>query len=279
MADSTAISFSCNPLAEILANTGIDAEIGGTVIEYADLGNTDVTYKGTLGWRPYGISETAIRLVPNLETYEPKSGMVSVSHDSIEIGRSVEIPVSLVYPTWYAKMVANGSSTSTITEPSSPITTTVDESPPAATKFSIVVASATGLVVGQEIGIITGSSTYGTQEEFTVIQSISGTTINFVKPIFQLPADGAAVRVIAEKELSSIVCDSPAAKQIRIVKYDRSKGKIRIDHLKRGKIKTIAGADDGDGKIAAKYGFTIVGLPEYNAVTEKLKFYDTHYIN
>lgn len=279
MADSTAISFSCNPLAEILANTGIDAEIGGTVIEYADLGNTDVTYKGTLGWRPYGISETAIRLVPNLETYEPKSGMVSVSHDSIEIGRSVEIPVSLVYPTWYAKMVANGSSTSTITEPSSPITTTVDESPPAATKFSIVVASATGLVVGQEIGIITGSSTYGTQEEFTVIQSISGTTINFVKPIFQLPADGAAVRVIAEKKLSSIVCDSPAAKQIRIVKYDRSKGKIRIDHLKRGKIKTIAGADDGDGKVAAKYGFTIVGLPEYNAVTEKLKFYDTHYIN
>lgn len=279
MADSTAISFTCNPLAEILANTGINAEVGGTVIEYADYGNTDVTYKGTLGWRPYGISETAIRLVPSLETFIPKAGMVSVSHDVLETGRMVEIPVSLVYPTWYTKMAANGSATAVITEPGSVIQTTVDESPPAATNFSIVVASATGLVVGQELGIITGSSTYGTQEEYVVIKSISGTTVNFVTPLFQLPADGAAVRVISEKKLSSIVCDLPAAKQIRIVKYDRSSGTIRIDHIQRAKIKAIAGADDGDGKVAAKYGFTIEALPEYNAATSKYKFYDTHYIN
>ena len=42
MADTTAISFSCNPLNEILANTGIDAEVGGTVIEYANYNNSGV---------------------------------------------------------------------------------------------------------------------------------------------------------------------------------------------------------------------------------------------
>lgn len=279
MADSTAISFSCNPLAEILANTGINAEIGGTVIEYADVGNTDVTYKGTLGWRPYGISETPVKLTPAIESTLPKSGMVSITHDVLETGKSLEIPVSVIYPTWYTKMTAHASSTSTITEPSSPITTTVDESPPAATKFSIVVASATGLVAGQEIGIITGDATYGTQEEYTTIQSVSGTTVNFVTPIFQLPADGAAVRVISEKKLSIITCDTPLTKQVRIVKYDRSSGNIRITYIPRAKVKTIGGLDDGDAKVAAKYEFVLECLGLYNATTQKYLLADIHYIN
>lgn len=281
MADTTAISFSCNPLNEILANTGIDAEVGGTVIEYANYNNSNITYKGTLGWRPYGISETAVRLVPSIESYMPKSGMVSKSGDVLETGRSVEIPVSLVYPTWYAKQVAHGSSTTVITEPTSPITTTIDETPTAATNFSVVVASTTGLVEGQEIGIVTGSSTYGTQEEFTIIKSVdAGTkTVTFTKPIFQLPVDGAAVRVIAEKSLESIACGDIGSKQIRIVKFDRSSGNIRIDHILNGKIKAIAGADDGDGKVAAKYGFNIECLPEYNPSTSKFSFYKTYYIN
>jgi hypothetical protein len=281
MADSTSISYSCNPLNEILANTGLDAEVGGTVIEYAPVDNTDVTYKGTLGWRPYGISETAVRLVPSIENYLVKSGMVSKTNDSLETGRAVEIPVTLMYPTWYTKMVANGSATATITEPDTPITTTIDETPTAATNFTVVVASVTGLVVGQEIGIVTGSSTYGTQEEFSVIQSIdAGTkTLTLVKPIFQLPADGAAVRVISEKKLSSIACDDVLAKQIRIVKFDRSAGNIRIDHIKRCKLKGIGGVDDGDGKVAAKYSFTLEVIANYNPTTSKFSFYDTHYIN
>ena len=281
MADTTAISFSCNPLNEILANTGIDAEVGGTVIEYANYNNSDITYKGTLGWRPYGISETAVRLVPSIESYMPKSGMVSKSNDVLETGRSVEIPVSLVYPTWYAKQVAHGSATTVITEPGSPITTTIDETPTAATNMSVVVASVTGFVAGQEIGIVTGSSTYGTQEEFTIIKSIDATskTLSFDKPIFQLPADGAAVRVIAQKSIESIACGDITPKQIRIVKFDRSAGNIRIDHILKAKVKAIAGADDGDGKTAAKYGFTLEALPEYNASTSQFSFYKTYYIN
>lgn len=281
MADTTAISFSCNPLNEILANTGIDAEVGGTVIEYANYNNSDITYKGTLGWRPYGISETAVRLVPSIESYMPKAGMVSKSGDVLETGRSVEIPVSLVYPTWYAKQVAHGSATTVITEPGSPITTTIDETPTAATNMSVVVASVTGFVAGQEIGIVTGSSTYGTQEEFTIIKSIDATskTLSFDKPIFQLPADGAAVRVIAQKSIESIACGDIVAKQIRIVKFDRSAGNIRIDHILKAKVKSIAGADDGDGKVAAKYGFTLEVLSEYNPSTSQFSFYKTYYIN
>lgn len=281
MADTTAISFSCNPLNEILANTGIDAEVGGTVIEYANYNNTDITYKGTKGWRPYGISETAVRLVPSIENYMPKSGQVSVTNDVLETGRAVEIPVTILYPTWYAKQVAHGTNTTTITEPTSPITTTVDETPSAATNFSIVVASTTGLVANQEIGIITGNATYGTQEEFTIIKSVdSGTkTVTFVKPIFQLPEDGAAVRVIAEKNLESLACNDIGKKQIRIVKFDRSAGKIRIDHALAGKLKAIGGADDGNGQVATKYSFTLELLPIYNTITGKNSFYKTHYIN
>ena len=281
MADTTAISFSCNPLNEILANTGIDAEVGGTVIEYAPYNNTDITYKGTKGWRPYGISETSVRPVPSIDNYMPMSGQVSKAGDVLETARRVEIPVSLVYATWYGKQAAHGTDQTTITEPTSPITTTVDETPSAATNFSIVVASTTGLVANQEIGIVTGNSTYGTQEEFTIIKSVdAGTkTVTFFKPIFQLPEDGATVRVIAEKKLSIIACELPDAKQIRIVKFDRSAGKIRIDHILKAKIKAIAGADDGDGKTASKYGFTLECLPEYNPSTSKFSFYDTYYIN
>jgi len=148
MADTTAISYACNPLHELLDNSGIDAEIGGTVIEWAPYNNANITYKGQLGWRPYGISETSIGLKPNIAVYEAMSGQVGTVSDTKETSRTVEVPVSLIYPTWYARMVANAAKTATILEPASPITTTVDETPNAATKMSIVVASVTNFAVG-----------------------------------------------------------------------------------------------------------------------------------
>lgn len=66
MADSTAITFSCNPLQELLALDGINMEVGGTILQYAPINNTDVTYKGTLGWRNWGLLETPAKFAQTL---------------------------------------------------------------------------------------------------------------------------------------------------------------------------------------------------------------------
>lgn len=279
--DSTAISFSCNPLNELLANTGRRFEIGGTVIEYAPYSNLNVIPNGTKAWRPFGISETSVNLKPTIESYEAMAGQVSKIEDVLETKRTVEVPVSIICPTWVGKKFANGAGTDSIIEPASPITTTIDETPPVATNWIVCVASTTGFVVGFEVGIVTGDSTFGTEEEYVEIASIdtSAKTLTFRTPLFQLPIDGAAVRVIASKSLKSIVCNQPAACQVRIVKYDRSRGLIRVDYAQKAKIKLITGVDDGGGKVTAKYGFTLDLLAEFNIITNSHQIYETFWYN
>lgn len=281
MADSTAITFTCNPLQELLALQGLDMEVGGAMLQYGQANNDELTYKGTLGWRDYGLLENPAKIAQTLEFYEGRVGQVAKTMTTKEIGRSAEIDVSLMCATWEGAKFALGSNTELITQPGSPITTTVDESPPAATNFSIVVASVTGFAANQEIRISTGTSTYGVEWEYRRIRSIdvSGKIIYLYTPLGQLPADGAAVQVVSEKRLITKPCDLPPACQIRIIKYDRSLNKLRIQHAKNAIIKDPVGIDDGDGKVAAKYGFKLNLMPFWDYVANDFRMFTTDYIN
>ncbi len=282
MADSTAITFSCNPLQELLALDGINMEVGGTILQYAPINNTDVTYKGTLGWRNWGLLETPAKFAQTLTFFEGEVGQVGKIMTTKEISRKAEVDVSLMCATWEGKKFAWGSNSETITQPGSPITTTVDNDPAVATNFTFVVASVTGLVVGQEIRVSTGTATYGVDWEYRKIKSIdvSGKVITLHTPLDQLPADGAAVQVISEKRLTIVPCDLPPECQVRVVKYDRSNaGKLIVYHAQRAAVKDPTGVDDGDGKTASKYGFKLNLMPFYDISTSSFRFFTVNEIN
>ena len=282
MADTTAISFTCNPLQELLALQGLRMEVGGVALQYAPLNNTDVTFNGTLGWRNFGLVENGVKLAQTLEFYDGRVGQVGKNMTAIETSRVIETDVSLVCATWTGAKFALGSNSATITEPTVPVTTTIDETPAAATNFSVVVASVSGLAANDEIGIVTGTSTYGTDEEFKIIKSIDAATktLYLVEPLDQLPADGAVVRKIARKRLTVKPCDLPAECQLRVIKYNRSySNRLRVFHALRAAVKDPQGIDDGDFKTAAKYVFKLAILPEYNISNGSFSFFTADWIN
>jgi hypothetical protein len=282
MADTTKISFTCNPLMELLALQGLRFEVGGISLEYAPLNNTDVTFDGTLGWRKWGLVENGLKLLQTLGFYEGEVGQVGKIMTTLETSRKMEADVSLTCATFQGAKFALGSNSATIVEPTVPVTTTIDETPAAATNLSVVVASVSGFAANDEIGIVTGTSTYGTDEEFKIIRSIDAATktIYLVEPLDQLPADGATVRVIKRKRLTVKPCDMPAECQFRMIKYNRSySNRLRVFHGLRAAPKDPQGIDDGDWKVAAKYMFKLNVMPAYNIGTGDFSFITADWIN
>ncbi len=281
MADSTAITFSCNPLQELLALQGISMEVGGAILQYGKVNNDELTYKGTLGWRDFGLLENPAKVAQTVGFYEAEAGQVSKIMDTKEISRKAEIDVSIMCPTWEGARFSLGTNSESITQPGSPITTTVDDNPAVATNFEFVVASVTNFAVDQEIRVSTGTSTYGVEWEYRRIRSIdvADKRISLYTPLGQLPADGAAVQVISEKRLIVKPCDLPPACQIRIIKYDRSINKLRIIHAKLAKIKDPTGIDDGNGQVAAKYGFKLNLQPYWDYTAGEFRMFTVDYIN
>ncbi len=281
MADTTTITFTQNPLQELLALQGLRQEVGGTALQWAPLNNLNVTDVGTLGWRNFGLLEGSANIKQALTFFDGEVGMVGKEMANLETSRKASLDVMLTCATFTGQQFALGSSNFTITEPTSAVTTTVDETPPAATNFQITVVSTTGLLPGDEIGVRTGTSTYGIEEEFRVIkQVVSATVLNLVEPLDQLPADGAVVRKIANKLVRVKVGSLPAECMIRSIKYNRSyANRLRVSYAARAAIKDPTGIDDGDGKVSAKLGFKLKLMPDYNIADSSFDLYQVRWIN
>lgn len=258
MTDTTVVGYHCSPANEYLMNRGYNAEMGACVIEYAPRNNADITSKGTKGWRPLGVLENVPKVNDSIETKDIEVGAITKTFASIQTGRKVTLPVSLLAPTMVGRKHANNS-TVVVSYPTTPVNTTVDETTPVATTLSIVVASVTGLVAGDILEIVTGDSTYGTDLEYVKIKSIEVTPkkINFEQPIAQLPADGANVKKVASFKETALVCPTNMEYQYRLVRNYHTDESVEIQHFPNAQLKAISGSDSGDGKTANKYGFEL----------------------
>lgn len=281
MADTTSITFTQNPLQELLALQGLRMEVGGTALQYAPLNNSNITDAGTLGWRNFGLLENASSFKQTLAFFDGEAGQIGKEMANIEASRKSETDVMLTCATFHGAQFALGSNNFTITEPATPVITTVSGAPATGTNFQLTVTSTTGFVAGDEIGISTGSAVYGIEEEFKIIKEvISSTVLNLIDPLDQLPIDTAVVRKIATKLIKVKPGFLPTECAIRSIKYNRSySNRLRVSYAARAGLKDPTGIDDGNGKVAAKYGFKLKIMPDYNIATGDFNLFQVKWIN
>jgi len=271
MADTTLVSYSCNPLAEQLGNLGINIGVGGTVLEYAPRDNVNITYNGTLGWRPVGMSETAINFVFAAEYANLQTGMVAKTQDVKQTSIDLTVDVSIMAATQEGKRMALGYAKQVVILPTTPVSTTVDGDvvlPNDNGFYEVGLTAVTGLNPGDTVGIVTGDATYGTEEEFADILSIDTVlkVIRLKTPIFQLPADGAAVRKVKEIRLFVEACSDMPDRQFRIVKYNRSNRKPVVEHAQDMVISGFSGVTNANDA-ATTYGFQLRGKANFDIAT------------
>ena len=268
--DTTKVPYNCNPRVEQLANLGLGMNIGGIVLESADRDNPNITRDGTKGWRPRGISETVINFVYSSESMKAKAGMVGKTLDVKQTSIDLEVDVSLIAATWAGKRLAHGWGTAVITLPTVPISTTIDDAIIVTNAgYQLGVTAVTSFAVGQEIGVMTGTTEYGIEEEYSYIASIDATAkiITLTTPIFQVPADAAVVRVIESKEVFITACADAPPQQYRLVKYNRSKQRTEIEHAPDMRLSGFTGiTNSADGPTT--YGFALTGVFKYDLVTD-----------
>lgn len=207
--------------------------VGAITLEYAPRNNSSISAENDEGWRPLGILGNDVEIKPILESFEAMAGSSANLMGDALTSKKVEVDITLMAPRPRAIALSNTNQLITYKEPDTPITTTVDLT--TATAFEpdhkrIRVASVTGLLVGQQIAMLTGNSTYGTEYEVLTITEINATTkvLTFGDDVyFQHPEHGATVKVITgiDYEFSGTVLPQ---ERLRLVKYNNGNNSVTI---------------------------------------------------
>jgi len=278
--DSTKVAYTCAPRNEFLALRGINNEMGAMMIQAAARTDANVTKVGTLGWYDLGILTSGVDVTEGYESYTTEVGAIGKVLSENQIGRKGTAQITYMNATHLGKLLATGT-VATVSEPAVPITTTIDETPAAATHRSVVIAAVTGFLAGQTIGIVTGGGTgYTAREEFVTIKSVDATNkIIYLEDVLsQLPLDAAVVRVVEKIVYSAEGCSLSDDFQYRVVKHINSNESVEITHFNDAMRKNIDGQKNKDGKSPAEYGFllSILGEPVETATAGiyEYKYYE-----
>lgn len=254
--DTTVVLFTKAPASQYLMNRGINARLGTAIIQAALRSNADVSSKGKLYWRTFGVSTNRPKINDVLEVYQGITGGVAKTLATVEIGRKADIQLMYTHPTLLGKQLSSKSAIAVV-YPTVPIVSDIDDTlGTVSTIFSIPLTAVTGFAVGQTIEVVTGVDAI---KEYSVIKSIdvTGKIVYLETPLGQLPLDAAAVNVIASfKETNSVLSSLPDY-LFRIVEYVHSDDSLEIQYFGNAQIKQISVADGKDGKTASEYGFTL----------------------
>ena len=278
MADTTKVAYTCAPRNEFLALRGINNEMGAQMIQVAARTDTNVTKTGTLGWYDLGIVTTAVDVTEGYESFSTEVGAISKVLSENQIGRKPTAQFTYMNATHLGKLLATGT-VATVSEPTVPITSDIDEASPFATHRKVKLTAVTGFLAGQTIGIVTGgASGYTAREEFVTIKSVDATNkIIYLEDVLsQLPLDAAVVRVIEKIVYSAEGCNLNEDFQYRIVKHVNSNESVEVMNFGDAMRKNIDGKKNKDGKSPAEYGFllSIIGEPVETATAGE---YEYHY--
>ena len=254
--DTTVVEFTKAPASQYLMNRGVNARLGTAILQAALRSNADVSSTGQKYWRDVAVLTNRPKINDVVEVFQGITGGVSKTLATVDIGRKADIQLMYTHPTLLGKQLSS-KSTIEVTYPTVPIASDIDDTlGTVCTIFSIRLTAVTGFAVGQTIEIVTGTDAI---KEYSTIKSIdvTGKVINLETPISQLPADAAAVNVVASfKETNSVLSDA-FAYVFRIVEYIHSNESLEVQYFANPQIKQISVADGKDGKTASEYGFTL----------------------
>ena len=254
--DTTVVLFTKAPASQYLMNRGVNARLGTAIIQAALRSNADVSSKGKLYWRTFGVSTNRPKINDVLEVYQGITGGVAKTLATVEIGRKADIQLMYTHPTLLGKQLSSKSAIAVV-YPTVPIVSDIDDTlGTVSTIFSIPLTAVAGFAVGQTIEVVTGVDAI---KEYSVIKSIdvTGKIVYLETPLGQLPLDAAAVNVVASfKETNSVLSSLPDY-LFRIVEYVHSDDSLEIQYFGNAQIKQISVADGKDGKTASEYGFTL----------------------
>lgn len=254
--DTTVVPFTKAPASQYLMNRGVNARLGTAILQAALRSNADVSSKGKLYWRTFGVSTNRPKINDVLEVYQGITGGVAKTLATVEIGRKADIQLMYTHPTLLGKQLSSKSAIAVV-YPAVPIASDIDDTAgTVSTIFSIPLTTVTGFAVGQTIEVATGVDAI---KEYSVIKSIdaTGKIVYLETPLGQLPLDTAAVNVVASfKETNSVLSSLPDY-LFRIVEYVHSNESLEIQYFANAQIKQISVADGKDGKTASEYAFTL----------------------
>lgn len=254
--DTTVVPFTKAPASQYLMNRGVNARLGTAILQAALRSNADVSSKGKLYWRTFGVATNRPKINDVLEVYQGITGGVAKTLATVEIGRKADIQLMYTHPTLLGKQLSSKSAIAVV-YPAVPIASDIDDTAgTVSTIFSIPLTAVTGFAVGQTIEVVTGVDAI---KEYSVIKSIdvTGKIVYLETPLSQLPPDTAAVNVVASfKETNSVLSSLPDY-LFRIVEYVHSNESLEIQYFGNAQIKQISVADGKDGKTASEYAFTL----------------------
>lgn len=232
------VAASSAQLTDSDASDGEELEIGSYEVEYRiDSSSTTVADDDEDGWGKLGTSMNDLDLKPTIEAFEAMVGSPSTMQDKALIGKKMEFDINLIAVKDIAKALANGNTTVTYTEPTTPVTTTVDLTTFVPDHESLVLTSVTNLNVGDQIIVKTGTVANGQVWERLTITAKNTTDkqVWFNKKYVGIPIDLAPVKKIIGVEFENKSATLPSMK-IRIRKQDNGKDAVTLFVFDKAKV-------------------------------------------